>query len=253
MTAEQPDLLPLVARREALLRAVPAGGARSGELYGRVDVSRPTVDRGMEELASRGLVERTADGYRRTVAGRLALAEYDRFRETLDGILDARGVLEASGPDADVAAAVFEGARIVDTDGAGPAAELADRAEWIRAVAPALDDGLVAAYAERIVAGDLAAEVALPDDGVTQVLSDQRDALAEALDGGCLDLRRLDAPPAYTLALAETPAGPEMALFARHEDGTVRGVVRNDAAGAVDWARDRLGAAWAEADPLPSL
>lgn len=250
------EVMAVVARRGDVLRALADGGERKCELDERLDVSRSTIDRGVRELEGLGLVERADEGYYRTLSGSLALDEYDRFRSRMGGVLDAREVFSPLPNDADVDAAVVDGADIVLADRHSPLRparhqiDIVERATHVRAFASAVLPQHVDAYYDGIVNRGMNAEIILSTPVMERVVADHDDKFHDSLQTGRVDLRQLDRDLPYSLMVASTPDGPVMGMLVYVQEG-IKGFVGNDSPEAVAWARARLDDYWAEASLVP--
>ncbi|MFB6189604.1 MAG: hypothetical protein ABEI57_06945 [Halapricum sp.] len=163
MSAQDEDLDVLCSRRDFLeYLDDPAEKSAMVETLGH---SRSTVDRAISTLTDKGLVERTDDGYRTTVTGRLARQRYDAFLEDSSEIVRAQPVLDALAPSIELPlSAVTDGeveaiedrTRLLDV-----LTETLETAERYRAVLPAESDprhlGLLGS---RLEDGDLDATIA---------------------------------------------------------------------------------------------
>ncbi len=249
--------MAVVARRGRVLRAAGPDGVRKRDLVDDLDVSRSTIDRGIRELEGIGLIERTDGKYRRTLCGRLALAEYDAFESRIDGLIEGSSVLSKLPPDADFDAAVLDGAEIVRAKRHSPhvpvsrLGDVVSRATHVRAMAPAVMPQQVETYRTGIVERGLTAEVVLSDAVVGRLVAAYPDALEEALETGRLSLRRTEESIPYSLLVADTPDGREIGALVYGDSG-VRAFVGNDDPAAVAWAEDCLAERWERAEPFPS-
>ncbi|MFC5366772.1 helix-turn-helix transcriptional regulator [Salinirubrum litoreum] len=250
------EVMAVVARRGDVLRALADDGGRKCELDDELDVSRSTIDRAIRELEGLGLVERAEDGYFRTLSGTLALEEYDRFKSRMDGVLEARDVLSPLPSDADVDAAVVDGAEVVLADRHSPLrparhqVEIVERASHVRAAASAVLPQHVDAYYQGIVERGMHAEIILSTPVMERVVADHDTKFHDSLTTGRVDLRQLDRDLSYSLMVASTPDGPVMGMLV-YVQGGIRGFVGNDSQEAVSWARARLDDYWSQASPIP--
>jgi predicted transcriptional regulator len=257
------EALAVVSRRHAVLEAVGPDGECKRDLVELLDVSRSTVDRAVRELEGMGLVERGEEGYRRTLAGRLALAEYERFASRVSGVLDGRPLLAELSPDDPFETAVLDGAEIVRPEPHSPnrpvtrLSELVRSARRVRAFAPAVFPQQVAAYRDGIVDRGMEADVILTEDVVKRLVTTYQEELSAALDAGGLSLRVADGSLPYSLAIVETDADAgsdadsTVGLLVYAADGSVSGFVGNDRPPAVEWAEAEFERRWESGTELP--
>lgn len=104
----------LVQRRVDVLGAFGTDPLAKGDLVGRLDASRSTIDRALAELREAGLVAAADGGYRRTPTGRLALAEPERLRRGVGGVVEASDLLGGLADDAELDTELLAGARVVE-------------------------------------------------------------------------------------------------------------------------------------------
>lgn len=251
-----PDASPaaVVARRVETLRALDATTDSKAGLTERVGVSRSTVDRSLRELATHGFVTATADGYRLTPAGRLALDVHDRRTRRIDAVAAAAPLFDGADLSFDLDPAVFDDPRIVE---ARPHAPHRPVECMVALVADATHVSVYAGrflsrhsrlYHDRVLDGMTGTFVAA-ESVVEQQRSTRPEDMREAIDLGRIAVRRTDRDDPVTLVLAETPDGPEMGLVV-YRDGTPRGFVGSDDPAATRWARDLHERLWASASPL---
>jgi len=239
------EVLDVVTSRTELMHSLASDWKRKRDLTDALSVSRSTVDRGVRDLVDAGLAEREGDRYRLTVAGQLALSEYEQFTGRVDGALSARELLESMAGDVDVDPVVLDGATVVvrqSDDGGDPVAAVDDflrRAAHVEAVLPAVSSGVVTALRDRLVEADASATVVLSDAALARLTSRHAAALEAMLETGRMTCLLADETPPYSLLLGDVAAGEEFCL-AVHEDDRVAGVLLNDTLDAVEWARTRF-------------
>jgi DNA-binding transcriptional ArsR family regulator len=244
--------LGLVAAREPLLRALADGPVSKATLTERVAVSRSTVDRGLRRLAEHGLAEPTPDGYRRTVLGRLLLAEYDRYTDRAGSILDASEVLAARPAGVDLPSSILVDAVVASPQPNDPYGPLEDgmarlaSAEHVRSVTtPAL-----ARYAGLFDLGLLpdegSAELCLPTASVESLVADRPDWFEEAVARPDVELREATAEPPFTVAVVHHDGDRSVVVAVFDYRGVGSGLV-NYSDSAVAWAETFVEQWWVEA------
>ncbi|MFC4358989.1 helix-turn-helix transcriptional regulator [Halobium salinum] len=260
MTDSDPDeIMAAVARRGDVLEVVGGDGTRKRDLVASLDISRSTVDRAVRELEGTGLVERTTDGYRRTLAGELALREYRRFADHVAGVLECRPLLAELPPDTPFDGALVDGCEVVRPTRHSPnrpvtrLTDLVRRARDVRAFGPAVFPQQVDAYHESIVDRGMEAEILLAEAVVERLVSSYSRALSEALDTGKLAVRVADGPLPYSLTVAETADGPAVGLLVYADGGSVSGYLGNDGPEAVRWAEREFERRWDRGRPLSGI
>lgn len=248
-------LTTLVQRRDDVLGSLGTDPVAKQDLDRRLDVSRSTIDRAIEELLAADLVEETDGGYRQTLAGRLALAEHERLRRGVGGVVEAADLLGALEDDADLAPELLAGARVVEATAEAPERpleavyDLVDRASFVRGFGVAIHDRQVDTYHRRFVEEGLGGEVVLTASAIEQLLGRYPDGFQDALAADRVAFWETDEAFPYSLTLAETPDGPHVGVMVYAEDG-IPGSVVNDTEAAVGWARERFESVRERARPV---
>lgn len=240
-----PDLMAVVDRRGDVLRALDDGPHEKHRLEGRLDVSRSTIDRGIRELEALDLIERSDDGYGRTLPGDLALAEYEQFSERMAGLVEGAGLLAAVDPAAEVDPAMLAGSRIVQADMTAPERPsevlygIVERSTAVRGFAPSVHPQQVETYSEQLLDGSLSADLVLTEGVLDRLLADYTEEFGAA---GELDRLRLWETPRslpYSLTIGETEDGPRAVLMV-YADRGIEGCIVSDTEEAVAWAERRF-------------
>lgn len=250
------EFLSVLSRRDGVLRSIDADVIGKRELVDRVDASRSTVDRSVRELEQAGLVERIDGGYRRTLAGELALREYDAFTSRIESLAATTDLLGALSPDSDVDAALFDGGDVVRAERHSPQApvtalcDLVESADRVRSLCPAVFPRVIDAYVDGVERG-MTAKLVFAPAAAERVVSAYSADLSAALDTGRLTVRQSPTDPPFGVVVAETDGIPVAGVLLFDEQGATA-FVRNDDEEAVAWARRRLDTAWENATALPT-
>lgn len=244
-----------VARRSGVLRAVVDGPATKPDLDEALPVSRSTIDRSLRELEDAALVTRDDGGYRGTLAGRLALAEHDRYRQRLDGLDDAASLLSTVDPDADLDPAMFADARVVESTRASPQRPIealydhVERATRVKGFAPAVHPQQVETYHEQVVEEGMAIDIVVTAEALERLVTDYGGRFEEAMALDRVSFWEAAGQLPYSVTVAETPEGALAGLLVNAADG-IRGCVMNDDPAAVAWAERRFERERAAATPV---
>lgn len=252
MPSEEPDdYHDLLDRRADFLEALVDGALPASGLEDRLGCSRSTVTRALRELSDAGLVQQTADGYRTTLTGRLALEQQRNYLSNLDAVRAARPLLESLPSTAPVPASLFEDAAVTVQEGASstPSADLPipiDRADHIQVAFPKPDGArLLEACLDRTT-DQTRIDCRFPSEPPA-VFDDYAWARLDGQDEGGFTVSIGTTPP-YGLLVAES-AG-ETTVHVVIDADEIVGTITTDAPTAVDWARS-----WFETDtetPAPS-
>lgn len=225
------------------------------ELARDLEESRSTIDRAVRELERAGFVERTRDGYRTTLAGELALEDHERHAARLEGIDDLRDALAGLPSDASLDAALFE-----DADASLPTrhcphepveafAEFLADAAHVRAFTSAIVPRYVDVYRERVVEGEMTADLVFADDVLEWLLARRKRDASAILEADGVTVAQTPTRRSFSLVLAGRDGNRRVGVML-YDDGSRLGFVRNDSRAAVAWADDLFEAIAAEAAPL---
>ncbi|MFC4543539.1 hypothetical protein ACFO5R_16555 [Halosolutus amylolyticus] len=275
-------VLETLHRRHALLQRLASEPARPPGLADDLGSARSTIERGLAELEAVDLIERVDGQYRTTLAGELALAEFDRLVDRVGDVAGARSLLGSLPADATIDPQFIDGAilALADRDGRGPIGVETGRVDTLqvhpataldrvlgagahhRVYVPSLDTALVQTCAESIRSGSTATAM-LSSDAVEGLLADARDATADAIATGRLRLFETTIELPYALVVVEFEDGGAAQLPFDHdrdtdaiamlvvcENGSLCGFVTNDDAAALEWATRKLASIRATANEL---
>ncbi|CQH53506.1 HTH domain protein [Halobacterium hubeiense] len=248
------DSVAVLARRAELLRSLRDGAQSKPDLVGALSASRSTVDRAVRTLEGDGFVERDG-GVSLTLRGRLALDAYEEFAATLDALDAASELLDVLPADARLDGALLRGADVVLSDPVAPQRpyvayqSVLEDATAVRGFAPAVLDGNVVRFRDRIVEAETPVDLTVAPAALAELVSSHADVVEEALATGRLTLREASTVLDYGLVLAEQPARTVVCALVFDDHG-IAGVVRNDEPRAVEWAEGVYEEIRADADLL---
>lgn len=243
------DLLPLFARRESLFSRLRDAARTKPELVRELDVSRSTVDRCLRELESNGLVARSDGRYDLTLVGNLLFADYQRFRDRGERVLEAAEVLSVLPPDADLDAVAVTDASVTVADRTSPYRpaeaynDVVQGAKRIDHLSTALGPQNLEALRDEVVTSDLELRMAVSPSIIERLVVDYGDILSTVLDTGQLELRELESAPEFSLGVVECPETTYLTILVYADDG-VRGFIRSDDSEAVAYGRDYFERYW---------
>lgn len=236
------DFLEVMQRRGYLLAELGDDELTKPELEERLDVSRSTIDRGIRELESLALIERTGEGFRQTLPGKLAFREYASFTRSIAGLSRGSSLLASLPSDTAFDVAMLRGGRIVEADRTNPHRPeeelygLLESASVVRAFSPALHPQQVDTYCRKVEDGT-SLEVVLAENAVQRLLTKYEDDFRRLLAADVTVLQAAGTPP-YGLTVARTDGGSVAAVSVYGDNGG-RGCIVNDAPDAVAWAERR--------------
>ena len=239
-----PEFLATIGRRADLLGALDGRAARKPELETELDVSRSTIDRGIRELEQRALIERTDGGYQRTLAGSLALEEYDRLRERVEGLARGGELLAALDRDVDLDSAMLAAATLIERERTSPYRpveelyDIIDAATEVRAFDLTVHPQQADVYRRNVEDG-MVTELVLSAEVIERLVAAHATAFEATVETNRVGLWQATEELPYGLLVAETPSGP-VAVVMVYSDRGVVGCIRNDDPEAVAWARQRF-------------
>jgi len=233
--------------RGDVLRALIEDPASTPDLVDRVDASRSTVDRALEDLQGCGLVRRSEDTYEATAVGVQTYEAYRSYLRRLEALDRVGEVFEPLPPDAPLNAEALVGADVLWPETHAPGSVLhhttgiVERATRICGVGPAIFTEYIQAHRAAVEANDCSLEYVLPPGVIETARSTFTEAWADLRETGALDLRVIDEALPYELWHAETPSGAHAGITV-FDDRGVHGAVVNDTDAMVSWARSEFRA-----------
>lgn len=245
----------ILANRSEILRAIATSATTKAELTDALDTSRSTIDRAIRDLQTIECVEREDGDYVLTTAGKLALDEYDRYRDRTDAIHEEFEFLNLLPVDAAPDPALIVGADIrlpeshAPEQALKPTIDLFQRATSMRGLAPVVLSFYPDLLLDQVQQEDASIEVVAAPD-VLAVLPDlPSDRIEAFLAHENVSLYRYADDIPYALWLMTTADG-EYAGITAYEAGGVAGVLVNDSDAAVQWAEAQFESYRADAEPV---
>jgi len=257
MTQQTPTgIISLLTKREPILRAVDADGIGKRELVEQLLVSRSTVDRGIRELETAGLLSRSAEGYQRTLLGELLLSEYDRLATQTESLLAGQELLADLSPSFALEPIVFEEATIVTPSQHAPQqpisafCSLITEARWTQTVFPAVFPQVVDQWVELCDEEMIRADIVLTEPVVSTLVSAHSGSLRQLLAEPRLALHQAELPPDCGFVVAESESTATAGVVVLDERGGARAFIETDADEAVSWIRERINDHLMQSEPL---
>lgn len=239
--ADAETLINLMVKRSDLIAELRTGPKYNRDLQDRLGVSRSTVYKAIRELKEHGIVVQTKEGNRLSLLGELVEGEYRSFVGTITEIRAPGSLLAHLAPGVDLDPAMLVGAEQVRAERHAPDRplvtfeEIVTTADEIRGLGPVTLPQYVSVFRDELVDGELAAELLLERQVAEYLLSNYREAVADAATDGDLGLLETDESIPFGLLVVDDP-GPEAVVFVYDDRGTLRGLLRNDSRDAVEWA-----------------
>jgi len=246
-----------VRKRSNVLESLSEGAAPKPTLVDRLDVSRSTVDRAIDNLSARDLVRRDGDGYRVTTHGRMALESYREYVATTDSLARASPLLSSIPTDVDVDAALFEHGDIslaephAPENAIAPAIDYLQSAERLLVFSPVVKSSYISLVHEEVAGSELELELVL-GRGASESLASLA-AVTDTVDGlavaDTVSFFRTGTDLPFTLFLMLDGGGDTVGVTV-HDGGAIVGSVTSQALDAVEWGRETFEEVRATADPL---
>ena len=253
------ETISLITKRGHILREVGASGMGKRELVEQLLVSRSTVDRGIRELESAGLLARSAEGYRRTLLGELLLTEYEQFASQTGSLLEGRELLADLPPEFELDPVVFEDATIVTASRHAPHqpisafCSLYRESRWTQTVVPAVFPQLLAQWVQLCEKVMIRADIVVTEPVVSTLVASHADQLQHLIEESRFSLHQIDTEINYGLVVAETESTATAGVVVMDDRGSGRAFIQTDAAEAVTWVRERINDQLMQSTPLASL
>lgn len=242
-------------RTELVLALAEGAPLDRYDLERRLDASRRTVTRALDELGERGYIQETGEGYTLTAFGASVADAYRECRRRVERASAYRPFLEHVDTRVlDIDPALLEGAELTVASETSPFVvlnrilELREGAGRIREAAPGVERRSVEQLADRVRNGeDLEMEVVLPPEAAEVV--GETDAFAAdhgvAREDDAVDFYVAPEPFSVFVGVMD-----DTAVLASGEDGEPLAMVESDRPALREWAETRLDEFRDAATPL---
>ena len=250
--ADVEHLITLVVKRSRLVDLLRTGPRYKRDLQEELGVSRSTIYKAVRELEDEGIVERTDEGHRLSLVGRLVHREYREFSDSVAAVSGSGDLLAVLPSEVPLTLDALAGAEVTRAERHAPnrpveaVERIVEDASKLRGMSSAALPQYVAVFRDQIVAGRLVAELLLERPVVEYVFANYRDEVMESFASDNVRFRETTASLPFGLIVVEEPE-PEMAVLVYGDDGALKGVIRNDSAAACDWAAEVYGSYAADA------
>lgn len=237
------DIDEIVSKRREFLAALAEGPATKPELVARLETSRSTVDRAIDDLERHDFVRRPDDRYELTLAGAQAYQCHETYLDQLADIADASDVMASLSPDVPFSTTLLENAEITVATPHDPhqplerGRKIISEATRLRQIIPAIFPLCIDTVNER--AGyEMELDLVVPSDVTDSLLERYCEDISWQRNPDCR-LYELDTTPPYALWVAETPDGTYTGLVVSSET-SIRGLIVTDGEEAREWALDQF-------------
>jgi predicted transcriptional regulator len=243
MPPEDPtaDVIDIMLRRDGLIESLLEGPKDKRELVAALDISRSTVDRGVRELDALGLIEPCEEGYRPTLSGRLLAEEYELFSHRIESMVSAREMLSVLPPDSEIDPVVLEGAEFIPSNRVAPHVpgsrleRLLREADQCRILSRAhAHAGSTEMIYEQVLGEDLNIEAVFRNEMLDYTRSSYPERFRQSIIADRYEVFVRENLP-FGLYLIERADETRLCVGIYDEDNTLRGLIINDSAAAVEW------------------
>lgn len=249
------EAVRVVTQRLDFLELLTTSPLSKRELIDELPYSRSTVDRAIRDLQIAGLIDKADGGYVVTLSGRVSAEQYQKFAETAVDTIAAQDIVDTIPADAPLDGRLFRGSTVHRADDAAPyelvnhLVESLGGATHLRTLSEALAHPR---YSEAVV--DRCRQGALAVDGILsqslwEALVDHHpDDFKELFDVG-MNIYVGDVP-SFTLHLIDRGDETTVQVLIHTDTGSIRGIVTNDSAEAVEWGNDLFARVSEKADSV---
>lgn len=227
------DVVETVRKRGSLIERLDGEPLDRRALNREMDISRSTVYRALDELASSQLLRQDEGKYQTTPFGALVNREYQRFVDTVEALHELRKAVGILPP-----AKFFDPIVLVDAEIKAATKQVPDKpllclqelladTSSVRVTTPTHSWQVFGLLNERLEDG-MSVEVILDESNVES-------RVTEVLDHArCTTIHRAIQPP-FVLVLVDEPE-TEMGVVIVDEIGRPEAMIRNRTGAATDWA-----------------
>lgn len=239
METQERDLLNTLLPRHEIIECLEEKPKTKPELTRECEVSRSTINRGINSLLDAGIVERIEGSrYELTLYGSILHRDVDRLLDRFRTLSEVRTLLTEVGKATDLQAELFDDATIRPPEGMGitAAIDAFKGADRLRIVDPPFGVVYMLVAAKPDLLGEIDTTILVRDEMVAEIAS-----IDSLLDGstpqGDVELRRTEDELPFSVALAQHGSHTVLYLVLQNRQGGIA-VVRTEADRAVRWGKD---------------
>lgn len=228
-----------IQKRHDILEELVDSSQSKPELVSQMDLSRSTIDRGVNELLEHDCITRTGSTYEATETGRLAIKEYEMYLRSVE-IMEASSKMLNEVPTNTFDTVFLRGADFDLVDNQQPwvvfekSTELVENAKSLKGTLPVV---FQRHFADLVDSFDTGKEVELIwDNSLYHSLSEEmQEMVATLYEYDQTTMYRTDLADSYAIWILDSPEGIHASIVV-FTNGGIRGIIRNDTRAAVDWA-----------------
>ncbi|KTG27733.1 helix-turn-helix transcriptional regulator [Haloferax profundi] len=235
------ELLGLLVRRSDFLEGLAERPRDKRTLAEDLETSRSTVDRVLRDLTDVGFVRHTRSGYELTLLGRCSLEAFERYERTIEGVSNARDLLQMLPENAPLDPAFFAGARVytpspdIPDDVMDALFTSIEDSETLYGIAPVAISGQLKAFYDAATAGGTNVEMIVAHELLEKLLDapSSRAIIVEQLQKETVNIYRAEISFGFGLWAVDDEAGTVV-----YTDTGVGGIALNDSERAISWVTD---------------
>lgn len=222
-----------------LLTMLREESRRQVSLAKRLDRSRRSVTRTLNNLEESHLVEQRDEEWGLTIAGTAAVDLFELHSETWSTLSDAGDLLSSLPNDADIGCRMMDGMDVVEGLDAAPQAafrvvEASIRtANHVQAISPIVVDRYVDVINDKILQG-METELVLPVEVIHATVDLYSREWQDSLAAMNCSIWSMEDYPDFGLAIVDQ----EEVFVGIYRDGSLAGTLRNDTEASVEWATE---------------
>lgn len=241
-------------QRAAVVDALQRGGPLAkDEIVERCDAARVTVNRNLEQLADRGFVAETGDGWRLTLLGAFVAGSFLELVDTVETADELAPVLRRLPPGAfDLAHEALAGARVTESTAANPYAPAERHAETLQSASevilllPAVSPQNMRATMAPLERGALSLDLVVAPSVAETFRTDVRDLIEDILATGQATIHETPEPVPFFLGLIDGT----VQIGVSDDEGIPRALAESDDERVRSWAEATIESRRAAAEPF---
>ena len=243
-------------KRSDILAALAVRPQTKPELVDNIGPSRSTIDRGVSDLEDINCIQRINSRYHLTSLGELSYNEYQKYADVMDDVYRANTILNTLPTDSIITSEFLRGADIHLANPALPESALqpsieqlenTDRMVGLAPVALSLYTGLIEDFVDE---NGLQTEIIIRQPTLDSLIEYYQSSLEQMARNDNLSFYVTQEDLPYALWIMEQDQGA-IAGITIYENGGVQGVLMNDTAEAISWARTEYEQYRANATRVP--
>lgn len=237
-TTQPSDLLLLLSKRVDILRHLHEGTVEKRKLEEALDLSRSTLNRGLNQLKENQLIVERPDGYDVTVPGRVVVQLYEHRWKPLAEAVPCLALLP---PDVSFDPELLKDATVTTADYSNPdrpvdrLSDLLSDCERIEWVSPVGTSQYLDLFHTGVIERKLSADFVLHEDGYDRLWAKYEEKMQSVTKSELCRLWRIEHKPPVSVAILDS----SLVWIGVHDaEGSLKGAIVADSDEAVEWGQD---------------